>query len=221
MNTELAKIVDQVLLCGLDIKDRLDKGEQLDFSLMQSQLRALLKSEMEARKWPDYGGDAQVSGTTIGGQRPHSFLGIRYALACWLDELFIVGSRWSDQWKEQALEPELYQARERADRFWEQARRAEARPNSDALEAYFLCSMLGFRGKYASAPDKLRDWCDSVEPRLTKRYDKGFEVPPPKQPPCNVPPRYGRDRLRTVILIGALLAAVLLVLLPIAVFNLN
>jgi type VI secretion system protein ImpK len=219
MNTEIANIVDRVLLCGLDLKDRLEKGEKLDIAVEQTQLRALLKSESEARRWPEFSGDSPVGGSMIAGERTAGFQGIRYALVCWLDEIFTLDPQWAAKWQEEALEPEMYRTRLRAEQFWEQARRAEARPNTDALEAYFLCTMLGFRGKNAGASDKLRAWCDSVESRITRGYDRGFDAPAARMPPCNVPPLSGRDKLRTVILVGSLLAAVLLVLLPIVVMR--
>jgi glycosyltransferase involved in cell wall biosynthesis len=54
----------------LDLKERLEKGEKLDLAVEQAQLRTLLKSESEARRWPDYGGDSPIGATTIGGWVP-------------------------------------------------------------------------------------------------------------------------------------------------------
>jgi type VI secretion system protein ImpK len=212
MKAEIANIVDRVLLCGLDLKDRLEKGENRDLAVEQHQLRVLLKSAEEARRWPEYGGDGQADGM--------GFLGMRYALVCWLDEIFSRDSPWAKQWTEQVFEYEMYRTRERYEAFWEQARRAEARPDPDALEAYYLCAMLGFRGQKAGSPQELRAWADRMEPRLTRGYDKGYNLPPAKVPPCNVPPLTGRDRLRTIFLIGLALTAVFLVLLPIVVLML-
>jgi type VI secretion system protein ImpK len=212
MNSDVARIVDRVLLCGLDLKERLERGDKLDVAVEQTQLRSLLKSESEARRWPDYGGDHPMAGTTIGGERAHGFQGIRYALVCWLDEMFTLDPLWASKWQEEALEPEMYHTRLRAEQFWEQARRAEARPNTDALEAYFLCAVLGFRGKYAGAPEKLRAWTDSVEPRITAGFDRGYDLPSAKMPPCNVPPLVGRDKMKKLLLAGAILAGVFLVL---------
>jgi type VI secretion system protein ImpK len=212
MNPAVASVVDRVLLCGLDLKERLERGEKLDIALEQTQLRSLLKSESEARRWPDYGGDSQIGGTTIGGERAHAFLGIRYALVCWLDEIFTLDPQWASKWQEEALEPEMYRTRLRADQFWEQARRAETRPNPDALEAYFLCAVLGFRGKHAGAPEQLQAWCDSVEPRISAGSERGPDLPSARMPPCSVPPLAGRDKARKLMLIGAILAGIFLFL---------
>jgi type VI protein secretion system component VasF len=210
MNSEIASVMDRVLLCGLDLKNRLEQGEKLDIAVEQTQLRTLLKSESESRRWPEYGGDSAIGGTTIGGQRAQAFAGIRYALTSWLDEIFIADSRWSEEWRDKALELDLYGEVLRYDRFWEQARRAESRPGTDALEGYFLCTMLGFRGRNVGAPEQLQAWCDSVEPRITSGYDRGYDLPAARMPPCNVPPLVGRDKLRKLMVIGAILAGYLL-----------
>jgi len=212
MKSDVASIVDRVLLCGLDLKDRLDKGEKPDIAVEQAQLRELLRSDSEARRWPDYGGDSQIGATVMGGQRPQGFAGGRYALACWLDEIFIADPRWGEDWRPLALELEMYGEVVRYDRFWEQARRAEARANPDALEMYFLCTMLGFRGNKAGAPEQLRAWCDAVEARITSGYDRGYDQPSAKVPPCNVPPLAGRDKLRKLMLYGAILVGIFLLL---------
>jgi len=220
MNPEIASVMDRVLLCGLDLRERLERGEKLDISVEQTQLRGLLKSENEARRWPEYGGDSPIGGTTIGGQRAQAFAGIRYALTCWLDEVFIGDSRWSEEWRHQALELDLYGEVLRFDRFWEQARRAESRSSPDALEAYFLCAMLGFRGRNAGAPEQMQAWCDSVEPRITGGYDRGYDLPSARMPPCDVPPLAGREKARKLVLIGAILAGIFLFLVAFTVVTL-
>src|SRR5258708_12526978 len=92
----------------------------------------------------------------MGGERTLGFQGIRYALVCWLDQIFTLDPQWAAKWQEEALEPEMYRSRLRAEQFWEQAKRAEARPSTDALEAYFLCPMLGFPAKNLTPPPHLR-----------------------------------------------------------------
>jgi type VI protein secretion system component VasF len=212
MNSDLATVVDRVVLCGLDLKERLDRGDHPDISVEQAQLRTLLKGESESRRWPDYGGDNPLSGTTIGGERAQVFQGSRYALVCWLDEMFTLDPQWAEKWQEEALEPQLYRSRLRADLFWEHARRAEGRPSTDALEGFFLCAVLGFRGKYAGAPEKVQAWCDMVEPRITAGFDRGYDLPSAKMPPCNVPPLTAREQLRKLVAFGALLGGVFLLL---------
>ena len=66
-------------------------------------------------------------------------------MVCWLDELFLVDSAWDARWNESKLELALYGTNDRAWHFWEQARLADTRPGTEALSAFFLCVMLGFR----------------------------------------------------------------------------
>ena len=80
-----------------------------------------------------------------------------YALVYWADEV-LIRSAWAsaDRWKNSILELDYFGTRRAAVDFWERARLAEEqaqasgrgrRPRSaDALEVYFLCAALGFRG---------------------------------------------------------------------------
>src|SRR4051794_25297936 len=96
MNRDLGNQVYRVINHALALRERLERGESPDIEKEQGQLMALIQNEMEARRLPDYGGDGA------------NFLGVRYALACWLDELFIVYSPWADLWNKRKLEVTLY-----------------------------------------------------------------------------------------------------------------
>jgi type VI secretion system protein ImpK len=211
MRDELANVVLPVITYGLRLKDRLEHGEDLDLGFEQTELKKLLKSGSEARRWPAYGGQATDSIDTSqrAGRSSSSgdqFLGARYALVCWLDEIFILDSSWANEWNEQKLETGLYDRNDRADEFWEQLRRCEARMETDALEVYYLCVMLGFRGRMRERPDKLRTWRDSIEAQITKHQSQKWQGPQELQPTTNVPPLRGRERLRQVMLaIGVVL----------------
>src|SRR5262249_52283168 len=144
MREDIANLVYPILTHGLRLKKRLaDSDDAPDFATAQNELQGLLQSPSQAQRWADFGGD-KPSRDSIRGRSSDQFLGIRYALVCWLDEIFILDSSWKDQWSERSLEVDLYNSRERAWKFWEQADRASARPSTDALEVFFLCVMLGF-----------------------------------------------------------------------------
>src|SRR5947209_1851329 len=100
MREEIAELVHPVLAYTLDLRGRLERGERPDLGTEQGNLRALLKHQNEAQRWPEYAGD---------GER---FLGIRYALTCWIDEV-LVDSPWEREWTEKILEDQLYFTRER------------------------------------------------------------------------------------------------------------
>src|SRR4051812_6771333 len=119
MREEIANLVHPVLARGLDLRDRLLSGEGPPFDAEQSALIGLLLGEREARRWPEFGGDdpSAKSGpwSVVGGPSEKAaggeqelFLGARYALACWLDETFILDTPWSQRWNEYKLEVRLY-----------------------------------------------------------------------------------------------------------------
>jgi type VI secretion system protein ImpK len=226
MREEIANLVFPILESGLELKERLQRNEPLSFTAEQSKLKAMLKSDLEARAWPDYGGDAPPEG--IGGfprgavmaaraPLPNQFLGIRYALVCWLDEIFTLDSSWADQWENQALEFELYSTRDRAWRFWEpQAELAATR--SDALEAFLLCVVLGFRGNRRDQPDRLLRWVRENQKRIARyQAEKPWQQPPGLTPREHVPFRVGLEEFQRM---GRVWGAVLLLVIPLATFAL-
>lgn len=215
MRDEIANLVHPILGYGLRLKERLDRGENPDFLQEQSTLKGMLLGELEARRWPDYGGesgDDRAGGSNMGGaarRSPDQFLGVRYILACWIDETFIVDSQWESQWNERKIEEALYGTNDRAWTFWEQAQLAEARRGSDALEACYLCVMLGFRGDFRDRADELKAWVDTVGKRLGREQGSEWKSPPELEAPINVPPLRGREKLQTMILWVAAFAFIL------------
>jgi type VI secretion system protein ImpK len=215
MRDELASVVYPVLSHGVRLKERLDRGDELVFEDEQTTLKKLLKSPSESRKWADYGGQ-EFSEADLGraGGTANIFLGCRYALVCWLDEIFI-GDKpgetpWSDRWREQSLEAALYfNMRDRAYLFWEQVRLAESRQETDALEVFYLCVVLGFRGELHDNADKLRTWRDAAEGQISRGQPGKWPAPQELQPTTNVPPLRGRERLRRVMMAAGVLLGLL------------
>ena len=162
MRDEIANMVYPVMSYALNLHERVKNGVALDFESQQATLKACLATRPQPSRSPSSAAKAAWIGPcTLPGGSGHGsrttteqFLGIRYALACWLDELFIVDSPWDQQWNEKKLEVALYGSAERAWLFWEQARKAEGRPEGDALEVFFLCVVLGFRGELRGEPDE-------------------------------------------------------------------
>ncbi len=212
MQEELNDLVHSILQHGIQLKNRLMRGETLILDNEQAILKRMLLTDADALRWPEYGGDA-ASGTPRSAAR---FLGIRYTLVCWLDEIFLVDSHWDTRWNENKLELALYGTNDRGWRFWEQARLAEARQGTDALSACFMCVMLGFRGELGEHPDQLQGWVESCRKRLTQASSRPVWVRPPELlPVTNVPPLRGREGLRRIVFSGG---ALLLVLFPLLAF---
>jgi type VI secretion system protein ImpK len=210
MNKAFGRIVYRVLGESLAVRDRLERGEALEIEPVRQEILALVRSESEGRRLPDYVGDG-------------TFLGARYALACWVDELFIIHCQppWADDWKERTLEYELFGTNVAANRFWEQADivlrrpgapRTATQPGPDAIETFFLCIVLGFRGTYFDGPARVREYVEEMRPMLAR--------PAAWQPPrdlgvrTNAAPLVGRESLRRVVGIygGATLVLALVLL---------
>jgi type VI secretion system protein ImpK len=215
MKEEIAKLVDPVISYGLQLRARVMNGEDLDLYTEQQVIKGKLLSEMEASRNVDFGGDSRgSSGESITmsrslvpggrGSGREAFLGIRYALACWLDEIFIDNTPWSVSWDNLKIETQLYGSNDRAWNFWQQAERAEARPGGDALEVFFLCVMLGFRGERRGNIDDLQTWVSKIQARLSRSAGGEWPVPPELDPQIYVPPLHGRERMERMFLIGGI-----------------
>src|SRR5262245_474207 len=135
MHEHTARLVFPVFRYALRVLGHLRLG-RLDMRHEQGALRGLVKAA-----------DAATS-RAVNGEVGDGYLGVGYPLACWLDEVFILdpASPWREAWTENSLEFALCRSQERAVKFWEQARQAELRGDADAVEVFYLCMMLGFRG---------------------------------------------------------------------------
>jgi len=198
MRHELAALVHPVLAHGLRLRERLRRGDGPDPAAEHERLKELLRPDAGAARLPEYGGD---------GQR---FLGARFALACWLDELLAADPSRGPRWGERSLEAALFETNNRAWKFWSQAGLARDRPDTDALEAFYLCVMLGFRGE---GPDgeSIAAWRDAVETQLARGKPPDWpEKPQELKPEGNAAPRRGRERLRRVVALVLVVAALLI-----------
>src|SRR5438445_8130494 len=100
MRDEIAKLVYPIINYGLRLKERRESGEEPNLEKEQAVLKGMLNAD-EGRRLPDFYGDNRTEGSvafpgameSMRRQGEH-FLGIRYALACWIDEILIDGSPW-------------------------------------------------------------------------------------------------------------------------------
>ncbi|TWU31940.1 DotU family type IV/VI secretion system protein [Novipirellula artificiosorum] len=103
------------------------------------------------------------------GSRPDWELA-KYALVAWVDDLLIEapweGRTW---WEENRLEFQLFRSGDAFTAFYLQAKKASEFPKKDALEVFYVCVVLGFRGLYGDPsavehaeefglPRSLDDW---------------------------------------------------------------
>lgn len=212
MQPALADVVHTVLLRGLDLKKRLEEGPNPSLDVEQAILKDLLLAESETARVPEYGTDRERPRGNLDRTRDAStpagqtdFLGVRYALVCWLDELFTRGdSDWSADWNEQKLEVELYGSNDRSWRFWQQAQLAQSRATDDALEVFYLCVMLGFRGDLRNHDEQLRRWAGSARHSLGQISEIQWPYASQLNVPIPAKPLRGRRRLRRMVMVACL-----------------
>ena len=102
----------------------------------------------------------------------------RYALAAFLDEM-ILSSPWDhrEEWSARTLQYEFFKEQVAGEEFFNrlEAFRRALPLNSDLLEVYYLCMILGFEGKFKiHGKEKLKDLIETVGQEL--RAKRG-EVP--------------------------------------------
>jgi type VI secretion system protein ImpK len=212
MREDIANLVYPVLQYGIRLKELLASNDPPDFRTAQKTILALLQTPTGDR---DFVGDGQINLGDPASMRADFFLGVRYPLVCWLDEIFIADSPWKTEWTENKLEQAIFGTNDRAWKFWDQARRAETRPGTDALEVFYLCVMLGFRGDLEGMPDKLKTWRETTESQLKKGRESEWPAPPEGRPGTFVPPLLGEKRRQKMALLAGIM---LLLLIPVGVF---
>lgn len=215
-NPVLAAQVHEIVSRGLELHERLERGEGADFDAEHEQLRKLLWGEGEAAANAEYSGAIGIGASARGAggfDANTAFLGARYALACWLDELFVLNTPWSadwsTSWKENMMEVEVVGtgAGEAAWRFWQQAKRASTRPGTDALEVFLWCVMLGFRGEpEAEGIDPVK-WADSTRKHIIQSRNQRFPHDAGGNPRPDVGILSGRRQVLRMLRIGVLVLA--------------
>ena len=199
MRDSLARDVLPVLRQVLLFRDQLRSGRPLDLDSVQAHLRGQLNSLQAERLDPEN-------------------LGVRYTVISWVDEINCMGCgdlNWQREWSNLTLEFEQYGTRDRAWRFWEQARQASRRADPDALEVFYLCMLLGFRGDLRGELGPLADWRDAVEKQIGLKQPADCPALPHslEEPAGDVPDLTAKKRLRWVLLSWAVVLSLLIVLL--------
>jgi type VI secretion system protein ImpK len=132
MTPQFAKAVDPVFLCVLGLLERIENGERVD----PEEARAAIRKALD---------DVEAAG--VGESREWELA--RYALVAWTDEVLIdAGGPVGSRFHEVPLEFELFQSSKREVAFFTKAKDARELAGRDALEVFYLCVVLGFRGLY-------------------------------------------------------------------------
>jgi type VI secretion system protein ImpK len=223
---KLLKKIHEVFGAGLELKARIDKGQRPRFDQEYNRIRSLLLAGGELDHDPLYRGElvnVNIRQTMAAQDLNSKFFGVQYALACWLDELFIVYTPrwWSEEWVGRSLEVSLMGGgQDREWRFWTQSRMAEGPKGSpEAIECFLWAVMLGFRGRPETASPAIDPmlWVENTRRRVIATRQTTFPEPPSREPPSDVPPLKGADRLRSVFRLAIILIGIAVFVLSLAV----
>ncbi len=201
MTPQFSRAVDPIFLYVLNLLDRISKEEQLNVQEERLKIRSRLEEAV-----------------AIVGQGPEWDLA-KYALVSWIDEV-LLEAPWDgrDWWNNNVLEVELFNTRLCNEQFYVKSKEASLLPKRDALEVFYVCVVLGFRGFYRDPalativaqshgfPPDLEAWAKQTS--LAIRLGQG-------RPPINqtgsggtgAPPLGGQAMLVWASLVGVVLAA--------------
>lgn len=187
MTPHFAKAVDPVFECLLRIVDQVEGGQPCDPEDQQRQISLAFERAQaeigESEEWPL----------------------AKYALACWIDEILTrqpwAGRTW---WIGNPLERKLFARSDAATLFFDKARQAATMRDRNALEVFYICVVLGFRGVYErpdleglirehELPDRLPDWLAQTGDAIRVKPGRpSLPRPFPIYGP-GAPPREGRS----------------------------
>jgi len=132
MTPEFAKAVDPIFLHVFGLMERLGRGTPRSVEDERAHIKALI--DQADAMW---------------GQTPDGELA-KYAIVSWIDEMLIIDvpSQYTDWWKNNALEWEYFNSNIRSEEFYARAKLATSLRRKDALEVFYVCVVMGFRGLY-------------------------------------------------------------------------
>jgi type VI secretion system protein ImpK len=201
MTPKFASAVDPILLHVLGLLERIARQENLSHPEERLRIRALLD---RAEAIVGRGKEWELA---------------KYALVSWIDEVLLdvewQGREW---WSNNVLEIELFNTRLCNELFYTRAQEASTLPQRDALEVFYVCVVLGFRGLYRDPvaaevlaeprglPRDLESWAKQTA--LAIRLGQG-------RPPiidsatlgAGAPPLKGQSFMIWSLLVGVILAA--------------
>jgi type VI secretion system protein ImpK len=208
MTDSFAEAVGRVILGATELEEQLrGGGAGMDSSLeaVRGRLVRLVDGfARDARRSPGREEDYELA---------------RCALVCWLDEVFTVHCPWPSQqaFRARCLElqypevhiqrgrkpPEVRRPVEGPTLFYEMAEVARRRPEVDAIETYYLCVALGFKGRLLDE-DERRAWLDEVYAHIRERQPAESDGPPAAAVADGLRPLHGaRLRLGVALLTAA------------------
>lgn len=200
MIPELAERVDPVILYVLETLELISSNETLRPEVVREQLVKLFE-QGEVRR-------------LLGWELA------KFALAAWADDMLIsapwAGSVW---WNNNTLQHAFFQTSDGGTQFFSKAYDAREHGRSDALEVYYLCVVLGFRGVFGGdvdvhgypeeyrLPASLEEWTK----RAASAVQLGAGRPPINttlRPLEGAPPLYGKMAMLKWAMVAVCLGAI-------------
>jgi type VI secretion system protein ImpK len=207
MTPNFAQAVDPIYLYVLALLDRISRSAKIKVHDERANIRNLI-DEAEARL--GFGSEWELA---------------KYALVSWVDEM-LVETDWEGRewWGNNVLEIELFNSRERNETFFIKARKASTITGRDALEVFYVCVILGFRGLYQDPssgaavaqtldlPTELNEWARQTA--LAIRLGQGRDpLAPPGPEVAGAPPLRSRATVVWPWLAVTLLASTIVLIL--------
>jgi type VI secretion system protein ImpK len=172
MQPEFAEVVDPIFVASLKLEEQIERGESIELS---SERNALIRVIEEAERRLNTDEEWMLA---------------KYALCAWIDErmnAIPVNQRGVDKnwWKDHTLEKKFFNTWEAHEEFYQRAVRASQNGKKNALEVFYLCVVLGFRGFYNNEdatyrkqlltrmrlPATIEDWCHETVQALHLRRE--------------------------------------------------
>lgn len=153
MTPKFAQAVDPIFLYVLALLDRISRGDSPKPEEERLRIRTLI--------------DQAEAALGSGGQWELA----KYSVVSWVDEM-LVDALWDGRewWSNNVLEIDLFNTRQCNEEFFIKAQEASSLSGRDALEVFYVCVILGFRGLYhdpatsteiakaLNLPPELKDW---------------------------------------------------------------
>jgi type VI secretion system protein ImpK len=204
MTPTFSKHVDPIFDYVLGLLDRIEQGDEPDPQQTHTYIHTVLLNRAEQQL----------------GESPNWRLA-RQALVFWIDEM-LCEAPWQgrDWWVNNILEYLLLQSNERAILFFLRAKDAVGTATLDALEVYYLCVIMGFRGVYRDPAENAitisaHELPETIEEWL-RRTSEGIRLSPVTQlsqtgrAPLGAPPLGGFAFLTSALILLVLAAALFL-----------
>jgi type VI secretion system protein ImpK len=193
----LLSLFSDLFVLGTTLKTASNPG---DVSTLQSRILAML-GEIDQR-------------ADAGGITKDVVMDAKFAVAAFIDEM-VMTSRWPEkgQWGSRLLQYELFQTQVGGVEFFDHLDGIRRRLplNAPLLEVYYVCLLLGFRGKFALiGHEKLA----GLVADLRRDLDLTYGEPPPLSPNAKRPDEARQKRQESVlplVLSGACCGLVLLI----------